>query len=86
MSKQKITKASICSCRNLKRILSAVLSVMLMITVSAGLDFSALAVEKSGGSEEFEYLIIDDQTAAIASSYPNTSTFTTNIVFKQKQN
>lgn len=48
MSKQKITKASICSCRNLKRILSAVLSVMLMITVSAGLDFSALAVEKSG--------------------------------------
>ena len=65
MSKQKITKASICSCRNLKRILSAVLSVMLMITVSAGLDFSALAVEKSGGSEEFEYLIIDDQTAAI---------------------
>ncbi len=65
MSKQKITKASICSCRNLKRILSAVLSVMLMITVSAGLDFSALAVEKSGGSEEFECLIIDDQTAAI---------------------
>lgn len=48
MSKQKITKASICSCRNFKRILSAVLSVMLMITVSAGLDFSALAVEKSG--------------------------------------
>lgn len=46
MSKQKITKASICSCRNFKRILSAVLSVMLMITVSAGLDFSALAVEK----------------------------------------
>lgn len=48
MSKQKITKASICSCQNFKRILSAVLSVMLMITVSSGLDFSALAVEKSG--------------------------------------
>lgn len=47
MSKQKITKASICSCRNFKRILSAVLSVMLMITVSAGLDFLHWQLKKA---------------------------------------